>query len=68
MSKQNGIHIKILLLQKGVSQAEIARQVRVTQATVSRVIAGKRRTPAVRKAVACVCGVRVEDLWPTEAA
>ena len=68
MSKQNGIHIKILLLQKGVSQAEIAKRVRFTPATVSRVIAGKRRTPAVRKAVARACGVRVEDLWPTQSA
>ena len=68
MSKQNSIHIKILLLQKGVRQVEIAKRARVTPATVSRVIAGKKRTPAVRKAIARACGVQVEDLWPSQAA
>ncbi len=66
MSKKNGIHIRVLLLQKGISQVKIARDQKVTEATVSRVISGKRNNPRVRLAIAKACGVPVEGLWPED--
>lgn len=63
----NQIKIKILLLQRGVTQVSIAKQAGVSPVAVSNVIGGQRVMPWLRALVAEACGVPVEELWPEEA-
>ena len=61
------IRIKILLLQRGITQVSIAKQTGVSPVAVSNVISGQRVMPWLRAVVAEACGVPVEELWPEEA-
>jgi lambda repressor-like predicted transcriptional regulator len=65
---KNQKKIKILLIEKGISQAAIARSEGISSAAVSQVISGVRIMPRVRAAIAEACGVPVEELWPAEEA
>lgn len=58
--------IKILMVEKEVSGAEIARSLGFTRTAVYHVIAGKRKSPRIRTAIASALDVPVEDLWPGE--
>jgi lambda repressor-like predicted transcriptional regulator len=60
--------IKIEMLKAGVSGAEIARRLKVSRHAVYHVIAGRNRTPRIRKAIARALGMKVEELWPTNGA
>lgn len=60
--------IRAALIMKGVSQRQIADELNVTQACVSMVISGKRRTPAVRKRIAQALGLPTRTVFPEEAA
>jgi len=64
MSNKKGTHIRILLLQKGISQAQIARVMGVTEGAISQVVHGYTKNPRLREAIARACGVSVEELWP----
>lgn len=68
MSKNNNDStlIKILLLKARVTQAQIARENDVTRSLVNQVVAGHRKSPKIRKAIADACGVEAVVLWPTE--
>jgi transcriptional regulator with XRE-family HTH domain len=68
MSTENAINIKILLLKKKVKQRTIAKAQGVSEPTISRIIAGKRKTPRLREAIAQACGAQVEELWPANTA
>jgi lambda repressor-like predicted transcriptional regulator len=68
VSKKSSTEIKVLLLKKGITQAQIARQERVSIGAVNHVVLGRRKNPRLRKAIARACGVQVEDLWPSQAA
>ena len=67
MSKEITTRIRILLLERGVTQAQIARDAEITTAAVNHVVSGYRKHPGIRRAIAKACGVPVEDLWPEEA-
>lgn len=55
---------KAELVRIGVSQADVARAANVSQAFVSDVIAGNRRSDAVEGIVAKAIGREVADVFP----
>ena len=57
--------IKIAMLKKGISGAEIARRTGVTRVAVYHVIEGRSQSRKLRQAIADALGVRVADLWPS---
>lgn len=54
--------IKILMIRKGVKQADIAKQLRVTPTTVCNVIKGVGESSRVKHAISKACGCKVEDI------
>jgi len=60
------IRIKIELLKKGIEAKEIAQKLGVSRSLVYKVIAGRRKNPKVRQALAEVVGIPVEELWPDQ--
>jgi lambda repressor-like predicted transcriptional regulator len=58
--------IKIEILKKGISGAEIARQAGVTRVAIYHVIEGRSNSIKLRSAIADALGVRVSDLWPRQ--
>ena len=59
----NTIDIKIRLLKKGISQADIARQQGVVRSYVTHVMAGRRKNARIRQAIADAIGMKVHDIW-----
>ena len=59
------VEIKIALIRARKSQADIARNLGVDKAIVTRVIKGQRTSKRVRMAIAEAVGKRIEDLWPS---
>lgn len=55
--------IKIELLKKGVSGAEIARKEGVDRTAIYHVIKGDTKSPRLRKAIAEAVELPVEALW-----
>jgi DNA-binding XRE family transcriptional regulator len=56
--------IKILLIQKDIKQADIARKLGVSSVAVCNVIKGACESRRIKWAIARELGKRVEDLWP----
>lgn len=56
--------INYLLRKKDFSGAQVGRLVGVSRSAVSRVIAGQRKSPYIRKAIADLIGKEVNALWP----
>ena len=56
--------IKLELRDRGLTVRALARELGVTSGLVSDVLAGRRSSPRVRAAVAVICGVDAENLWP----
>jgi transcriptional regulator with XRE-family HTH domain len=56
--------VKILLLQRGCTQADIARGLPCSRAFVSQVISGARRSARVEGRIAQHLGMPKEALWP----
>lgn len=57
--------IRVEMLRKDVTQAEIARELGVNPATVSRVIDGLITSDRIRRAIAKKIGIDVRFLWPS---
>ena len=57
-------NVKALLVRAGLKQCDIARKLRLKPSTISEVVAGKKMSARVRRAIARALGVRVSDLWP----
>jgi transcriptional regulator with XRE-family HTH domain len=64
MEKARKTAIKIMLMQRGLTQAALARRLTCSRATVSLVIAGRRRSARVENAIAQHLGMPRRDLWP----
>jgi len=62
----DALEIRVALLFKETSQAEIARQLGVTPGFVYQVIHRKRRNRRVREAVAEALGLPYKQIWPTK--
>ena len=60
----NGMDRKILMLRRGITQAEIARRLGVSGATVSLVVSGKMKSRRVEQTIAEALGLLREILWP----
>lgn len=58
--------IRIGLLKRGRTQASIARDLGQTKSVVSHVLAGRRRTTAVRRAIADALGKTYLQVWGEE--
>lgn len=55
--------IKKLLIDKDLSQAEIARRIRVSKSHVNNMLRGKRSNARLQKAIAREMGCEVADLF-----
>ena len=58
--------IKILIIRKNITQAEIARQEGVSPSAVHQTITGRTVSRRLRKAIAERLGLPVEKVWPEE--
>lgn len=56
--------IKILLIQKDIKQADIARKLGVSNVAVCNVIKGACESKRIKWAIAKELGEKVEELWP----
>jgi len=56
--------VKAALVLNGIKQIEIARRLHLTAGTVSAVIAGKRQSARIQRAIARALGTTIEELWP----
>jgi len=64
-SDMAGIKIKRNLEDAGYSQTQIARDLGVTQPTVSRVIFGRDVSDRIRRAIAAAIGIDIKRIWPS---
>ena len=62
--KQRHVHIKHALNLKGITLADVARALNVTQGTVSQVSVGRSRSKRVESALASALGTTPEQLFP----
>ncbi len=62
-------YINYLLRKNGSSQAAIAESFtpEITRQAVNNVIHGRRRNERIRKAIAEVIGIEVNEIWPDAA-
>ena len=58
--------IRVLLMQEGLTQAGIARQLGISLPAVSYVVTGFRKTPRTREAIAEALEVDYQELWGEE--
>lgn len=58
--------IKILMIEKNISGAGIARMAHVDRTAIYHVMTGRSKSPTLRQLIAKEVGVSVEDLWPGE--
>lgn len=56
--------VKALLIEKGINLVDIARALKVSSPTVSKVVSGKARSKRVQEAIAAALGLNIADLWP----
>lgn len=57
--------IRILLLQRSISQAEIGRRLGITRSAVHALIEGRLTSPERRAQVAELLGMSAGDIWDT---
>ena len=55
--------IKSMLVERGIYQSDIARDLNVSGALVSKVVSGKDRSRRVQEKIANVLGLPYEKLW-----
>lgn len=56
--------IKIVMIEKEITGAEIARRAGVDRSSIHHVITGKCRSERLRQVIAEALGVTVDELWP----
>ena len=54
----------MILLEKDISAAEIARQAGVSRSAITYAMNGKIKSKKLRTAIARAIGAEIEDLWP----
>lgn len=64
MTESNATTAKLALMLAGVSQADIAGQLRVYPSAVSAVVNGRGRSKQIETRIAVATGVPRERLWP----
>lgn len=63
MARKKSIKIKVLMLRKGISGAEIGRKLGLTRYAVNGVINFRWKSPTVRKAISDALGISYKELW-----
>jgi lambda repressor-like predicted transcriptional regulator len=63
MKREQTIKIRVLMMKRGISGAEIARQLGVTRVTVNEVINLRWKSSRVRQGIAEALCVAYEDIW-----
>ncbi len=64
-----GNRVRLLLLRRGLSYAEVARRLNVShRSTIARVVYGHYILPEIREGIAELLGVPAERLWPSRRA
>ena len=58
--------IRILLIEKGISGADIARDLNVDVSAVWHTIHGRTKSLRIRAGISRALGVKITDLWPDE--
>jgi transcriptional regulator with XRE-family HTH domain len=58
--------IKALLVEAGIKQVDLARQLGVDPSAVSVILSGRKRSRRIRLAIARALRYDVRDLWPDE--
>lgn len=64
LSSSGATRIKILLMNAGITAADIARECNVHRSFVTHVIAGRVKTKRIRTAIAKRLQVPLAELWP----
>ena len=59
----NRNRVKILMLQKDISQVDIVNKYKFDKGDVSKVVHGKRKTRAIQEAIARELNMSVEDVF-----
>jgi lambda repressor-like predicted transcriptional regulator len=62
--KQRHVHIRHALYLKGITLADIARSLNISQGSVSQVSVGRSRSKRVEKALASALNTTTEQLFP----
>lgn len=52
--------LKILLIEKGITQAQIARQINKSRSLISRILNGERKSDQTRQEIAGAMGIRYQ--------
>ncbi len=60
----NPADIQTALKEKGLTQAAIARQMGVSEMTVSRIVRGTESSRRVAQAISEAIGIPMDTLWP----
>ncbi len=55
--------IKLFMLQKGIRQVDIAKELGVSRVAVCRVIKGLSKSRRIRQRIADVLDMKVDELW-----
>ena len=63
MTREQSIKIKVLMLQRGITAAQIGRRLGTTRQAVTGVINGQWKSPRIRKAISMALGVPYRELW-----
>ena len=64
MQKITSVDLKNMFLKKGITQAQIAKDLGVSRAFVCLVVSGKNRSRRVEKAIAELINMSPADIWP----
>lgn len=64
--KRRGLKVRAMLVERGIKLKTIAERLSLDQSTISQVVAGKRQSRRVKRAVAEALGVSPKSLWPDE--
>jgi predicted regulator of amino acid metabolism with ACT domain len=58
--------VKIMMIDKELTGADIARKAGVDRSAINHVIANRSKSPRLRKIIAESLNASVEELWPPE--
>ncbi len=61
------VDINYQLKKSGLSQAALARKLKITRQVVCMVINGQKESKRVKKTIAKVLGLEIKDIWPDAA-
>jgi lambda repressor-like predicted transcriptional regulator len=58
--------IRAMMVEKGITNVSIAKQLNVKPSTIAVVANGHGKSERIQKALADALGVTIEELWPPE--